>query len=332
LRRTLLRAAYIFAAVCGITLGLLIFSHSSEPQDTAAAPSPYLLPVTAASSMETTSRKLLTAAGDGDYSAVADIIKASEATGQLNLLMYETVAIRFQFHAEIDAKRIMALFLEHPADVNMKDPGNHNTILSTAAYAAPDFVESLVLAGAEVNTTDNQDSSPLLSLSGKGRPELIRLLLDHHADPNAVNSLGYTPLLGAMRPFAHSEFKEANRQTVKLLVEGGAKLDAQDDQGNTPLAIAAMYNQTELIAFMLEKGAGVNVKNAQGRTPLMEAVAAVEGAESEETILNAVKLLLEGGAQAGETDLEGHSAISMARERQLFKVEEALQAALKLRN
>ncbi|KXX79505.1 Histone-lysine N-methyltransferase EHMT1 [Madurella mycetomatis] len=78
--------------------------------------------------------------------------------------------------------------------------------------------------------------------------------------------------------------------TVKVLLETGANIEAQDSDGKTPLILATMNRHEAVVELLLEKGAQVNVCCDSGRyTPLL--IAASHGH------LALVKLLLERGAK-----------------------------------
>jgi ankyrin repeat protein len=67
------------------------------------------------------------------------------------------------------------------------------------------------------------------------------MLIDRGADANVVDKLGMTPLLWA----ASSDFGDA--EMIELLVKSGARTDARNRDGLTPLELARKYNHTELI-------------------------------------------------------------------------------------
>ena len=49
---------------------------------------------------------------------------------------------------------------------------------------------------------------------------------------------------------------------VQYLVEKGAKIDAKNDEGNTPLHLASMEDHLLVLKYLLEKGAQVtNLQN-----------------------------------------------------------------------
>jgi Ankyrin repeats (3 copies) len=56
-----------------------------------------------------------------------------------------------------------------------------------------------------------------------------------------------------------------NVEMVKLLIESGADINLQmEDEGDTALMIAALYNHLEAVKILVEAGADVNIGNYYG--------------------------------------------------------------------
>ena len=101
---------------------------------------------------------------------------------------------------------------------------------------------------------------------------------------------------------------------VRELLAAGAKINAQDSEGKTPLAIAVFEeNQSSLtgefpiIQTLLEFGCDVNLGDKQGSTPLMQA--------SRFCLPIVVRILLDAGADPTLADHEGRTAMQYAEER-----------------
>ena len=77
-----------------------------------------------------------------------------------------------------------------------------------------------------------------------GNSELVSKLLDHGATVNLKNGEGQFPL--------HSAARVGDLQTVKLLVERRARLNALDSQQRTPVYLAAMGNHKDVIEYLEE--------------------------------------------------------------------------------
>lgn len=88
-------------------------------------------------------------------------------------------------------------------------------------------------------------------------PEMTRMLLEACCDPNARTALtGQLPL------------HVACDQSVALLIEAGADIDAYDAQGRTALHHACMREGYAEVFELLRRGAFIDVQDYQGRTPL----------------------------------------------------------------
>jgi ankyrin repeat protein len=74
----------------------------------------------------------------------------------------------------------------------------------------------------------------LLIACYKNRPAVMKELLAQGADPNLKNEEGYNGLLITL--------KYGDLESCKLIVEAGAKLNYQDEQGNTVLDFAVNSN------------------------------------------------------------------------------------------
>jgi ankyrin repeat protein len=58
-------------------------------------------------------------------------------------------------------------------------------------------------------------------------------------------------------------------EVMELLLSGGAKIDAQDPEGNTALLIATRAGSMAAVEFLTTKGARVDLRNKQGESALM---------------------------------------------------------------
>ena len=99
-----------------------------------------------------------------------------------------------------------------------------------------------------------------------GDLDRVTALLPLQIPLEARDRLGRTPLILA----AHG-----NPAIVKLLIARGAKIDAQENDGDTPLCLAAEHGMLENIQALLAAGADINHVNHYGRAPL--ALSAREG-------------------------------------------------------
>ena len=92
---------------------------------------------------------------------------------------------------------------------------------------------------------------------------------------------------------------------VDLLLRHEAKIDAIDKFGNTPMYYAAAGGHVGVVEILLEGGAKVNLQNRRGLTALM--IAASEGQ------LDTVQALIDAKADTSLTDFTGRTAWEWAQ-------------------
>ena len=125
--------------------------------------------------------------------------------------------------------RLCKFLLESGADANAPDPQNGETPLHSALC-----------------TSDRVAHDPVL-----------QVLLSHGANPNAATKNG-AETGGFMRDSRtkgetplHRAAAFGNEDTIKLLLEHGAKLDARDANGDSPLSWASWYLRPDPILRLL---------------------------------------------------------------------------------
>lgn len=92
-----------------------------------------------------------------------------------------------------------------------------------------DVARWLVGQGADISATDSHGETPLHSRAGHWQGK-INILLALGAEVNCSDSRGNTPL--------HKAASVGNAQTARTLLDHGARVDASNNSGLTPLALA----------------------------------------------------------------------------------------------
>jgi len=183
-------------------------------------------------------------------------------------------------------------------------------------------------------------TSPLLLAVQNGHFELAIALVDAGANPNDVQT-GYTPLhtITWVRKPDSSDISDpatpagsgglTSLQFVREIVKRGAKVNLQldkgtpklpntssriDSEGATPLLFAADRADVPLMRLLLELGADPMLPNVTNTTPLMAAAGLgttepLEEAGEEPEALEAVKMLLDLGADINAVDDNGDTAM-----------------------
>jgi ankyrin repeat protein len=96
--------------------------------------------------------------------------------------------------------------------------------------------------------------------------------------------------------------------SVRALLDLGAKVNEEGDDGISILSWAAIANRVEMVRLLIERGADVNHLDKNGMTPLLYA-SSIDYVDSA-----MVDLLLQSGARAGAHTKEGLTALGLARQ------------------
>lgn len=231
--------------------------------------------------------------------------------------------------ARTDTPALVTELLAKGADPNVSEPAKGLTplhlALSNQGLRSVEAVGELLVAGADPSRAAKDGYTPLMSAAESGMLDKVSLILSEKVDVNAVTADGRTALTvaasrakpelvrrllasgakaepeeGQVTPLAES-IRAGSPESAKLLIEAGAKLNRPDTDGRTPLTLAVLAGQDELLEMLLGQGADPNARNAKdGTTALMWA--ANIGRKSY------IEMLLEKGADAGLQANDGWTA------------------------
>jgi ankyrin repeat protein len=220
--------------------------------------------------------------------------------------------------------------------------GGVTALVLAARQGNLDAVRVLAESGADINKASGDGSTAMLVAIQNGHYDVARYLVEKGADINLANQKGWTPLYLAVK---HRNLETGtipvpnqNQATdfVKLLLDRDVDVNARvkanteirngqratwfNEVGATAFMRAALCGDIEMMRMLLAKGADPKIATEDGTTALMAAsgVGYSEGFihyRSKEESIQAVKLLLELGADVNAQNEGGLSALHGAAHR-----------------
>ena len=170
------------------------------------------------------------------------------------------------------AIEVARLLLDSGADFNAVT-GYHSALFCAYRKDFSGMVQLFLDRGADPNAIDGRGDSPLRaslysSQHSPLRQEVLQVLLERGADPDRPFPDGNTPLL-QMALGDGERPKSEYIQAVTTLLEHGANPSlAHARTGETPLMVAAVDLNVDLVKLLLERGADVTHVNREGKSVL----------------------------------------------------------------
>lgn len=173
------------------------------------------------------------------------------------------------------AELVVTQLLQDPrirAGINVAGPSGNTPLWDAIDRGTPSMIADVISAGADAMQKSRAGLPPTHAAMDRPNAWLLQTLIDAGADPQAVDENGQS----ALHRCARSLFD--GRSKVDALIDSGrANLEAHDNAGDTPLAIAMRCN--EYVAWrLLKHGADLLARNNAGVSVSRAAVDAGRGA------------------------------------------------------
>ncbi len=155
---------------------------------------------------------------------------------------------------------LVALFA---AAVSAQTDPSRDALFLALQRGASQEVGRVLAGGASPNLVDADGTPALMAAALFGNAETVDLLLKRGADPNKPDASGATALMWAV----------SDEEKVRLLVGRGANVNAKSNTDRTPLLVAASLPRTvPVLRILLDRGADLRAQDRAGATALALAV------------------------------------------------------------
>lgn len=199
-------------------------------------------------------------------------------------------------HVAVHHRRhsLVASLVAQGVDVNTRDNRGCTPFILECTRSSS-FLRFLLTKGADFNARDRDGQSALHAAAGAGQVAVITLLLSLGLDVDVFDNDNYTPLTwalisgqeeAAMRLLSHGAIFQIEKlrrgRTVlhiaaslvmtnvvrKILETTDLEINAQDELGWTPLALACRRGVIELVEMLLDNGARIDIGTGEGELPV----------------------------------------------------------------
>jgi len=241
---------------------------------------------------------LLFAVREGNLDSVKTLVESGADVNQTS--EYGWTALLVATHNRF--YKLGVYLLEHGANPNLANEGGWNPLyiatdnrnIEGGDYPTrkPDmdhleFIKRLLAAGADPNlrmrsSTETrtvfthqwlleEGATPFLRAAQSGDIVLLKLLLEHKADPSITTENKVTPLMvasgiGWVEGVTYEWSKQLTYDTVKLLLDLGADVNAQDLlDGRTALMGAAHKGRNDIVELLVQRGGDLSLHDIGSR-------------------------------------------------------------------
>ena len=152
--------------------------------------------------------------------------------------------------------------LENGGDIDAKDQAG-NTPLVYAMYKKHSTVVDLLLAkGPDVETLGKNGLNTMHLAANMGRAGYLdKILAIGELDPDILTESGYSAM--------HLAVLAGQIESVKVLIDRGAKVNLRTKTGEAPIHLAVKTRQFALVQLLSKRGAELHSVDQFGRTPLV---------------------------------------------------------------
>jgi ankyrin repeat protein len=146
--------------------------------------------------------------------------------------------------------KICELLIKNNADVNIKDSNDRTSLHYASRKNHINIVKLLVENGANINDMYGDHSTALHEASRRGYTNIVKYLINNGSNVDTANMYGDTPLI-----------LSNDYEISKMLIEKGARINYQNNNGDSALHRATLKNNKQLINYLINQNAKTNITN-----------------------------------------------------------------------
>lgn len=157
-------------------------------------------------------------------------------------------------------------------------------------------VRKIIESGMDVDEEDGQDRTALMRAAEKENFPLVKYLVEKKARLNKKDDRGWSALTYSVSSY------QTQSQVLTLLLEKSADPNTSDDDGITPLMLAAKHGHVQAIRLLLDHGAKVDTEDDKGCVALCYAFKSKgDHAEGARILINKSTKFTNKDSETGDT-------------------------------
>ena len=254
---------------------------------------------------------MIAAAQGGRRANGLEVFKYLEDKGvQVNVTTSDSTTPLTAIAGRSNDPEVIKYFMAKGVDINQANKEGNTPLMMAASRGDLKIVEFIEMNSNTLNAVNTQGQSALTKAVEANSATVVKYLIEKGAQSDIVDADGNTLayyLLQSYNPRNVEDFESK----IEILQSQGVDLGKKQANGNTLLHLAAEENNQYLVEKMLALGVDVNAANEEGTTPLQ--IAAMKA--DDEKIL---KVLLAAGADKKVKTIFDESVYALASENELL--------------
>ncbi len=215
-----------------------------------------------------------------------------------------TALMRALDEIPININIVQAILAVPDVNINAQNNLGYTALMDAVRLDKIDLVR-MVLAkeGIDVNAKSDGEYTALMWAADRQNILVVNeLLAVPGIEIDAKNELGLSALM----------MRRTSIEIRKRLIEAGANINLQDNNGNTLLITASEKNQPKIVELLVNASANLNIQNHSGQTALMHACRAGNR--------EIVSALIHAGADVNIKTNNGQTALNMTNNEEIRNI------------
>jgi ankyrin repeat protein len=191
-------------------------------------------------------------------------------------------------------------------DIDRTDRYGWACIHLAVIYGHTHLLEKIIYHfSSHITLRDGASRTPLHLAVGKKSLKAVKVLIEAGAKADVKDKSGLTPLHMAVD----------QKDIADMLLVRGADINEVDNEGRTPLYLAAMDGTLDVVALLIDKGARVATRAEDGRTPLHMALSrGQDGLEIAKKLLGSFSVVFQRDLYVNASAVDGATPLHIAAE------------------